>query len=187
MNRPSGWPSNPQRMANVSRVKSYQGDEALRSHAGVDGDTWLTPRWILDRLGKFDFDPCAAIAAPDWVSPSFICLPEDGLNAEWAGRVFMNPPFSKSAPWIRRHAAYGIGITLVTASIESRVWRETVWKQARGILLLHGRTRFCNPDGSATTGRPLRSIALIAWDEQDARILEDCGLAGVFLSRWRQT
>lgn len=55
------------------------------------------------------------------------------------------------------------------------------------ILLLHGRTRFCNPDGSTTTGRPLRSIALIAWSDEDARILAATGFAGVLLTSWRQS
>jgi hypothetical protein len=53
-------------------------------------------------------------------------------------------------------------------------------------MLLHGRTRFCNPDGSSTTGRPLRSIALIGWTDADAEILRKTSLAGVLLTNWNQ-
>ena len=111
---------------------------------------------------------------------------EDGLRQEWYGRVFMNPPFSNTVPWLIKHSQHGSGISLVPATVESRTWRAHVWPKARGILLLHGRTRFCNLDGSSTTGRPLRSIALIAWDAESALTLSGCQLAGVFLHLWHQ-
>lgn len=184
MNRPTGWLVNPQALASVSLRRTYEGHPELGST--VESDTWLTPRTILDELGPFDLDPCAAIGNPNWVCNRHFTTVEDGLRQPWSGRVFMNPPFSNTVPWIRKHAEYGIGISLVTASVESMAWREFVWKRARAILLLHGRTRFCNPDGSTTTGRPLRSIALIAWSDMDADILRSCALAGVLLDQWRQ-
>jgi hypothetical protein len=175
---------NPQALGAVSKRKSYDGDPRLGQ--AVDGDTWLTPRWILSQLGSFDLDPCAAAAAPDWVARHSYVLPLDGLEMTWFGRVFMNPPFSNTVPWLERHAEHGRGISLVSASTESTVWRELVWKKAQGILLLAGRTRFSNPDGSITTGRPLRPVCLIAWSPADREILEASTLAGVFLTSWSQ-
>lgn len=176
-------PSNPQAMANVSARKVYDGHADLGSV--VDGDTWLTPRYILDSLGRFDLDPCAADSNPNWTRATYCWIrSDDGLMRQWKGRVFMNPPFSNTGPWIIKHARHGYGVSLVPASVESRVWRTYVWPKAKAILLLHGRTRFCNPDGSATTGRPLRSIALIAWSEFDAKVLSDSAFAGVLLRYW---
>ena len=185
MKRPSGWKANPQAMAHVSKVRNFSGVPELASNE-ADPDTWLTPRFILEHLGRFDLDPCAAVSNPQWCAPFFRTKIEDGLNYEWCGRVFMNPPFSNTTPWIIKHALHGNGISLVPASVESRVWREIVWKRAQAILLMHGRTRFCNPDGSATTGRPLRSIALIAWSPEDHRILKVAPFAGVLLTNWKQ-
>ncbi len=182
--RPAGWKANPQAMASVSTRLQFTGSDLLG--AAVDPDTWLTPRFILEALGKFDLDPCAASQNRDWVCPASFSREENGLQLPWQGRVFMNPPFSNTAPWLRKHAAHANGISLVPASIESRVWREFVWPYAVGILLLHGRTRFCNPDGSSTTGRPLRSIALIGWTTHDAVKLSDSGIAGVFIKDWHQ-
>lgn len=184
MNRPSGWLPNCQALATVSLSKPYAGHPDLGSD--VDADTWLTPLYILSRLGSFDLDPCATEKNRFWCAPRSFVRADDGLTSEWAGRVFMNPPFSNSVPWLQRHAEYGIGISLVPASVESRVWREFVWPKAKAILLLHGRTRFCNPDGSSTQGRPLRSIALIAWSDDDAAVLKSSGLAGVLLTSWAQ-
>jgi len=179
------WRPNPQAMAAVSKRLEFGGDPLLST--AVDVDTWLTPRYLLSELGSFDLDPCAARGNPTWVCPhSFTGVDRDGLTEVWTGRVFMNPPFSNTAPWIRRHAEHGDGISLVPASVESVIWREVVWKQAKALLLLHGRTRFCNPDGSATTGRPLRSIALIAWSDRDRAVLEASRLAGILLTTWNQ-
>lgn len=185
MKRPTGWKPNPQAMAAVSTRMEFTGSDLLGSTA--DTDTWLTPRFILDHLGAFDMDPCSAEQNTGWTGCArSLTIADDGLNAEWVGRVFMNPPFSNTGPWLRKHAAHGSGISLVPASVESRVWRDVVWKVAIAVLLLHGRTRFCNPDGTSTQGRPLRSIALIAWSQSDAVILEAMPLAGVLLKNWRQ-
>lgn len=171
-------------MAAVSKRQEYLGNLQLSSP--VDGDTWLTPRYILDQLGDFDLDPCAAESNPNWVTHRSFTPVEDGMRCLWKGRVFMNPPFSNTAPWIRRHADHGNGISLIPASVESQVWREIVWNQAVGIFLLHGRTRFCNPDGSSTTGRPLRSVSLVAWSAEDLKFLEATTLAGILLRDWSQ-
>ena len=175
---------NPQAMANADdRKKVYTGDVRLGSQ--VDTDTWLTPRFVLSQLGEFDLDPCAAACNPGWTgAKKSITKAENGLECAWVGRVFMNPPFSRTASWLAAHAEHGNGISLVAASVESGVWHKYVWTSAKGILLLRGRTRFCNPDGTTTTGKPLRSIALIAWTEYDASVLFRSDLAGVMLSNW---
>ena len=177
--------ANPQALAAVSLRKVYTGRPELGTPA--DPDTWLTPRYILDCLGSFDLDPCAAEQNPTWTGArNFYTKPDNGLVSPWHGRVFMNPPFSNTVPWIEKHAEHGIGISLVPSTLESKTWRAQVWKRAKAILILHGRTRFCNPDGSSTTGRPLRPVALIAWDEDSAQTLEKSPLAGVLLRNWAQ-
>lgn len=177
--------ANPQAMAALFARRSEQTTGHPELRLEVDPDTWLTPRYILRELGGFDLDPCAALQNPEWIGASkAYTIHDDGLKQDWIGRVFMNPPFSQTARWIRRHAAHGLGISLVPASVESKVWRESVWPMAHAILLLHGRTRFANPDGSQTTGRPLRSIALIAWTVTDAIVLRNCELAGTLIEDW---
>jgi hypothetical protein len=174
--------SNPQSKASASKRVAWEGNEKLSVQ--VDGDTWLTPRFILGQLGVFDMDPCPAISNPNWVCP--LAIQGDWLATKWHGRVFMNPPFSNTVPWLERHAFHGLGISLVSASVESKIWSRVVWPKAKAILLLYGRTRFCNPDGSTTTGRPLRSVALVAWSEADAEVLRVSTLAGVLLQDWHQ-
>lgn len=186
MNRPTGWKPkpNPQAMAQISKRTEYTGHELLGNFADVD--TWLTPRYLLDQLGAFDLDPCAAAQNPAWVAPRFYTKEHDGLRSEWSGRVFMNPPFSNTIPWIERHADHLLGISLVPFRGESQVWRRVVWKRAQAIFLIHGRMRFCNPDGSTTTGRPLGSVALISWTPEEVQTLERITVAGILLTSWKQ-
>lgn len=174
--------TNPQAMAAVATRLEFAGSSLLGT--ACDGDTWLTPRWILDGLGTFDLDPCACDAVPHWAAPRSFQKHDDGLSQPWSGRVFMNPPYSNTVPWLQKHREHGNGISLVPASVESQVWRSDVWKFAHAVLMLNGRTRFANPDGSTTTGRPSRSVALIAWSLEDAAILERTGFAGVFIRKW---
>lgn len=49
-------------------------------------NVWLTPRKIIDALGPFDLDPCAAPSPRPWPTAKYhIELPEDGLAASWLG------------------------------------------------------------------------------------------------------
>lgn len=185
MSKPNTTKANPQALAAVSKRIPFDKHPDLATE--VDADTWLTPRYILSQLGGFDLDPCAAETAAGWTNTGRVFTKaDDGLRQPWIGRVFMNPPFSNTVPWLLKHSLHGLGISLVPTTTESCLWRDVVWKKARGVLLLHGRTRFCGPDGSATLGRPLRGVALIGWSCADAEVLQKSSLAGVFIDHWNQ-
>lgn len=63
-------------------------------------DTLQTPQYIIDALRSFDLDPCAGenttIAKKNWC----ISRGENGLDLEWFGFVWCNPPFSQKELWI---------------------------------------------------------------------------------------
>ncbi len=111
-------------------------------------DTWITPKWLIERLGAFDLDPCAAIKQP-WpcASQSFTEV-DNGLLQQWRGMVWCNPPYGQqTALWLGRMALHGNGIALVFARTETRMFFQHVWPVASGILFLKGRLTFCCEDG----------------------------------------
>ena len=64
-------------------------------HNSGQGETnvWLTPRWVIDTLGPFDLDPCAAPSPrPFDTAREHVTFPDDGLAASWHGMVWLNPP-----------------------------------------------------------------------------------------------
>lgn len=107
---------------------SHQSHRALTT-------TWLTPPHILDALGPFDLDPCGH---PDWpTARRRVTLPDDGLAADWSGRVWLNPPYGREVwEWLAKLAAHGDGIALVFARTETEGFVREVWGKADAILFL---------------------------------------------------
>lgn len=159
----------------------------LSSHQrGYRGATnvWLTPPEILQAVGPFDLDPCAAIDQPWRTAMLQYTEEDDGLTQEWPANalVWCNPPFGPDAAvWLERVADHGNGIALTPARTETRWFVSQVWHRATAVHFLHGRPHFHYPDGTrgrANSGAP---ICLIAYGEQAYARLAASGLAGTLL------
>src|SRR5690606_31200879 len=131
---------------------------------------WLTAPSIIDRLGTFDLDPCAAPEPRPWsTAKKHITLPEDGLLKEWSGRVWCNPPFgNQTGAWLERMAQHGNGIALAFARTETRMFHRHVWPRAEAVLFVAGRPSFHLPDGSRAKGNSGGPICLIAYGANNA-------------------
>ena len=142
--------------------------------------TWLTPLYILDALGPFDMDPCAH---PDWpTAKRLVCLPEDGLETDWEGRIWCNPPYGRETwTWLDRLATHGQGTALVFARTETKGFINQVWNKATAVMFLHGRVKFHRGDGKLGTSNAGAPSVLVAYGQKDAAILRDSGLAGTFI------
>jgi hypothetical protein len=149
--------------------------------------TWLTPPEILSALGPFDLDPCAAPSPRPWPTAArHIELPDDGLTAEWEGRVWCNPPFGKhTAAWLARMASHNDGIALAFARTDTAMFQHHVWPYADLVLFLAGRPKFCLPDGTRAKGNSGGPICLIAYGSRNARALLRSGLPGALMSEVR--
>lgn len=141
---------------------------------------WYTPPEVFDALGlRFDLDPCSPpLPDADWIpADRRISLPDDGLSAEWQGRVWLNPPYGREAgAWLRRLADHGNGIALVFARTDVRWWHATV-PTADAVCFVEGRLTFLRPAGSPPApGNSGGPSALIAWGEECAAALMRSGL-----------
>lgn len=107
--------------ARTRRRRVYEASEAYRRPAaerlgtrprGVlvgskPSDECFAPRWLAqlarEVLGAIDLDPasCAhanrVIRARRWYGKR-----QDGLKRRWRGRVYLNKPYSRPAPWVRK-------------------------------------------------------------------------------------
>jgi hypothetical protein len=138
--------------------------------------------WSITAIGPFDLDPCAANPRP-W-DCAHINWSTHGLEREWFGTVFLNPPYNRYvvSAWISKLARHGKGIALLHARTEVE-WFE----------------RSCNmppwscswPTGFISTGQTEQEKqqtaappVLAAFGDEAAQRLYRCGIGGALVTRW---
>lgn len=78
-------------------------------------DSWCTPKWLAELLGRFELDPCSnerSHIQSDWRCENRPkTTGDDGLTKGWEVddddgyrqlSVFVNPPYSNPLPWCER-------------------------------------------------------------------------------------
>lgn len=147
---------------------------------------WITPRFVLDALGRFDLDPCQSLTQPWPCADNGYTVVDDGLKQEWLGRCFVNPPYGTYAiPFLERLASHKNGIGLLFGRTETEMFRSHIWQQADAILFLHGRLTFHRPDGTKAGGNSGGPSVLIAYGKKNVTALDECGLAGALVINWK--
>jgi hypothetical protein len=143
----------------------------------------ITPKWIIDRLGPFDLDPCAAYPRPwDCARVSYF---GGGLQKQWKGRVWLNPPFDRYVvgDWIRKLAEHGEGTALLHARTEAE-WFEPCWNDALALLFMADRIKFCRPDGSEQPANSGAPPVLVAFGAVDVERLARSYIPGAMVTDW---
>lgn len=155
------------------------------AHRSRGKDEWITPRFVLDALPVFDLDPCAAVGQPWPTATSHMTIEDDGLDREWYGFVWCNPPYGRATgEWLARMADHRDGIALIFARTETRMFVDEVWSKADAVLFLHGRLWFHHVSGeraSANSGAP---SVLVAYGDRAVVALEASGLNGSLVTNW---
>lgn len=128
-------------------------------------DEWYTPPEVFTALSlRFDMD----VASPGenivpWV-PANRHITENSLQKEWAGLVWMNPPFGARNgyfPWAEKFVAHGNGVALSPDRTSAPWWQ---WLAARSdaVFFWSPKIHFIKPDGgrgkSPGTGTSLFAI-----------------------------
>jgi hypothetical protein len=146
----------------------------LKKHQKTQGinDEWLTPPHIIKALGEngFDLDPCAAIGSPYPTARNQFTIKENGLNQEWKGRVWLNPPFNRyqRPQWMSKMAEHNDGIMLIPAALETIASYKYVWDKCSGILFLKGpRPHFHYIDGTRAKANSGCTIMLVAYGKEN--------------------
>lgn len=97
---------------------------------------------------------------------------QDGLQATWRGRVWLNPPFgNQAAAWLQKLAQHGNGIALVPARTETAMFYKCVWHRADTVCFVKGRPHFHYPDGTRAPFNSGAPIALIAYGDLNSHAL----------------
>lgn len=103
-------------------------------------DEWYTPRYIIDNLGKFDLDPCAPIVLLYQTAGTMYNELENGLEQNWEGRVWLNPPYSRPLinKFMRRMSEHNHGIALIFSRTDTELFHTEVFGKATAVKFLKG-------------------------------------------------
>jgi len=131
-------------------------------------DDYYTPRWIFDRIGLgYELDVAAPQGGIEWIpARRYFTKEDDGLAQDWTGRVWMNPPYSKPAPWVERWLEHGDGIALLPTS-KSR-WFDRLWSTDAGLVMLPADLTFVG-------GKILMPTALVAIGRENIAAIGNVG------------
>jgi hypothetical protein len=132
---------------------------------------WLTPPEWISLLGPFDLDPACPHKMP-WSTARCMYFGAGGLEKEWYGRVWLNPPFGQQAAlWLSKMAQHGNGIALIPARTETAMFYGSVWPHADSICFVRGRPHFHRPDGTRAPFNSGAPIALVAYGKENTAAL----------------
>lgn len=130
-------------------------------------DEWETPSEVVEPLaqefGPFDLDPCAR--EENAKAPFYWSREDDGLQQEWAGKVWLNPPYSDPAPWLAKAVEEidagraSVVVALLPAATDTAWFHDLVVPYAT-IRYRRGRIKFLGWEG-APIGSP-KAGSLIA-------------------------
>jgi hypothetical protein len=161
---------------------TYQHHEVSKEN---NTNVWLTPLAILEKLGPFDLDPCAA---PNWPTAKTMFTEDqcDGYVQSWSGRVWLNPPFGKHGgrridAWMEKMARHNNGIAVTNIRTETQWFQRSVFPYVSGMFFFEGRIKFHCADGSIPKSSPVASHVLLAYGQENAEILSRFDWAGKWI------
>ena len=135
-------------------------------------DCLRTPHEIHSVLGRIDLDPCAGKNTEIGIKNYALERGENGLELEWDGFVYCNPPFSQKGLWIKKMISHGNGILLLPER-GSAPWCGPLVEISKKHFVMGKKINF---DGGSSSNN-LGSILFLFGDIAVQRII-DSGLPG---------
>lgn len=154
---------------------------AHESSANTVPVEWYTPPHIFKALNiVFDLDPCGAPHHDHVPARTKYVLPVDGLEQEWNGTVWLNPPYGKQTTiWIDKLIQHNDGIALVFARTDTK-WFQEAMLTASVVCFISQRVKFINGSTGESDGTPGAGSALIGWGQKAYEAITQSNL-GVFM------
>lgn len=143
---------------------------------------WYTPSVFIESaravLGTIDTDPASSEIAQRTVkAETFYSVDDNGLEQEWSGNVWMNPPYTSGLidqfiEKLKKHVVNDdvfAAIVLVNNATETK-WFQSLASISSAICFPSSRIRFLDPEGNL--GAPLQgqAIAYIGPDAEEFKM-----------------
>jgi len=179
-------------LTTTSVLKLADGSQSRRILHSSESNEWYTPlRYIQaaqEVLGQIDLDPASSEVANETVrAVNYFAIDEDGLNQEWDGRVFLNPPYGRdsgqedwSGKLIEEYEAGRVdeAVLLVNAVTDTK-WFQRLWDYT--ICFVDHRISFDKPGGGQD--RPTHGNVFVYFGKHQERFIRIFSQFGVIAQR----
>lgn len=135
-------------------------------------DILQTPPWIYEALGRFDLDPCAGLNTNIAKTNYRLEKGQNGLDLEWSGFVWCNPPFSQKEIWAEKMIKHNNGI-LILPERGSAPWFGPLAESCTNYFVMGKKINFIGGPSSNNLGS-----VLFLFGSEAVRRIEASGLPG---------
>jgi phage N-6-adenine-methyltransferase len=161
------------------KAQNHPQQIAKRGVSGFIDDRETTPEFFAELDKEFHFTLDVAASAANAKCERFYTVEDNGLEQEWTGSVWCNPPYSDLKSWVNeawdQWEGKGYDLTsivmLVPGNRTEQGWWQDYVEPARdsgGVLttrFIRGRLRFLHPGENAIrmNDRPPFGCVLLVW------------------------
>ena len=153
---------------------------------------WYTPKPYIDAakaaMGRIDTDPASSTMAQGTVeAETYYTKEDDGLDKQWAGNVWMNPPYEQPLvknfcdKFIEKYESHEIsqGCVLVNNATET-AFGQKMLSSCNAVCFPSGRIKFIDKEG-APSGAPLQGQMVLYFGDNISNFIDSfCQFGVVF-------
>ena len=152
-------PLEQSRIAALPEAEIKQEVKKVRGTQGTGQNEWYTPEKYVEAarqvLNGIDLDPASSETANERIQAAkYYTEADNGLAQDWAGSVWMNPPYSQPLIYqfieklVDRYANGVVDAAIVlTHNYTDTKWFHLAQSEASAICFTKGRIGFLSPDG----------------------------------------
>ena len=128
---------------------SRSSTSVMNVHFSSKTDLWATPLDLFTKLdAEFGFTVDVCATRDNAKCPSYFTPRVDGLEQEWRGVCWMNPPYGRQIKnWVKKAYLESLQGTTIVCLLPART--DTYVKRAQEIRFIRGRLKFGGSHNSA--------------------------------------
>lgn len=175
---------------NSKEIRNPNGSRPHVSHNSGENE-WYTPAEYIEAayavMDGIDLDPASSDKADEVIGANvYYTIEDDGLSRDWAGRVWMNPPYArdlieKFTSKLIYHFCEGEiseAVVLVNNATETK-WFQDMFEVVAAVCFPYRRVKYWGPDGQ--TGAPLQGQAFLYFGDNVDRFTAEFSQFGKVL------